>query len=74
MENYLNMSKSVTRVLESSIERGELFIGSRSFAESKKCLEIFRIEYILTVGSNMNIHFDPSINVLQINIKDNENE
>jgi len=43
MENYLNMSKSVTLVLESSIERGELFIGSRSFAESKKCLEIFRI-------------------------------
>lgn len=43
MENYLNMSKSVSRILESSIERGELFIGSRSFAESKKCLEIFRI-------------------------------
>lgn len=64
MENYLNMSKSVSRILESSLDRGELFIGSRSFAESKKCLEIFRIEFILTVGANMNINFDSSINVL----------
>ena len=39
----LGESHSGILVLESSIERGELFIGSRSFAESKKCLEIFRI-------------------------------